>query len=177
MGRTPGVRLHGLTATPALAPGGTMQTPDSDCKCGNKRQVIGGEERQPGSVQMHVAQFEVAIVINMVEVQERQDAGVGGSAFQVHDDIGALHVLAEELAGQAASPFVEIADDNAMRRKLSASQDVRRKKLPCLFAAFRERGSQVKRKEVDGSSFGQEQGGAQALPVLASGYAKVVFLL
>ncbi len=67
---------------------------------------------------MHVAQFEVAIVINMVEMQERQYARVGGPAFQVHDDIGALHVLAQELADQAASPFFEVADDDTVRPKL-----------------------------------------------------------
>ncbi len=111
--------------------------------------MIGGEERQLSSIQMQVAQLEVAIVINMVEMQERHQSGVGGPAFQVHDDVGAFHVLTEQPARQAAGPFVEVAGDDTIRPKLIGSQDVRRKKLPCLLRTFGERGSQVKRKEMD----------------------------
>src|SRR5947209_2828176 len=99
---------------------------------------------------MHVLQFEVGIVIDVIQMQERRDSGISASALQMGADIDALHVPAEELGCQAAGPFVEIAGDDAMRRELWGSQDSRGNKLPGLFAAFQIRGAQMKREEVDG---------------------------
>ena len=42
--------------------------------------MIGGEESQTGAVNKSVCHFQMIVVINMVEVQKRQNAGVSAAA-------------------------------------------------------------------------------------------------
>ena len=58
------------------------------------------------------ADLDVALVIDVVQMQQREDARVRAAAFQVRVDVDALEERAEGVGGEAAHPLVEVAENH-----------------------------------------------------------------
>ena len=75
--------------------------------------MVGGHQRHASPDQPHAVNPHNRVVIDMVQVPERQDAGVRAGALQVGSYVGADQMRAQKLGGEAAGPLVEVADDQA----------------------------------------------------------------
>ena len=91
----------------------------------DNRQVVGSDERRPAFVQERVRQLKVFVEIDMVEMENRQDAGKSARRAEMHFGIDRLEARFEKLGRQPARPFVEIARDDAFADKFRVFENVR----------------------------------------------------
>ena len=75
--------------------------------------MVGCSQGQLCSIEMHVSQLEIRIVVDVIEMEEGKDTRIRSSTLQMHQDVGALKVMAQHLCGEPAAPFVEVADNDA----------------------------------------------------------------
>ena len=83
----------------------------------------------------------MAFVIDVVEMQERQNAGIGSLAPQMYAQIDRLQLLLEHGGGQALTPFVEVAEHDLRRVNPAIVHD--RGKPLRLVAALAERRAEM----------------------------------
>jgi hypothetical protein len=81
-----------------------------------ERQVIGGDERGARPMQGCPFQLERGVVVDVVQVQEGQQARIAPRAAQVDADVGALEMPGEEPPREPAQPFVEVAAAGALEQ-------------------------------------------------------------
>ena len=103
--------------------------------------MIRRDQRLARAGNLDARDFDMPFVINVVEMQERQDAGVGAFAPQVHAQIDRLQLLAQRRGGDAAAPFVEIAEHDLRRVNPPVVHD--RGKALGLVAPLAKRGAEV----------------------------------
>src|SRR5687767_7839649 len=65
----------------------TRQLLESNLQLRQERQMVRGHQRLSRARHFHACDVDVAFVINMVEVQERQNSRIGAFASQVHAEI------------------------------------------------------------------------------------------
>ena len=80
---------------------------------GDEWQVVAGDERFRSALQMQLLQPQGGIVVNVIQVEERQQTGVGSRPAEVGADVGAFQVRTEKPGGEAGGPFIEVAQDEA----------------------------------------------------------------
>ena len=85
--------------------------------------MIGGQQGFSASQDGRLLQFQVFIIINVVQGQQGQHAGIGAGPRQPgphrHPEIMGL----EQPGGQPGQPFVEVAQNDAGARTLFPVQD------------------------------------------------------
>src|SRR6478609_11231164 len=76
----------------------------------DQRQMIRGDERTPRAHELHALDFDLACVIDVIEVHERQHTRIRAAAPQVRRKVDAIQALAEQRRGGPARPLIEIAE-------------------------------------------------------------------
>src|SRR5687767_13452936 len=115
----------------------------ADAEVGDEREVVGGDERREAPVEAQAFEFERTVVVDVVEVHERERARVGAARPQVLAHVGAAQLLAEEAGGEPVRPLVEVAEDDARPRQLRVAEDVAAHQLAPLMPALDEGRAEV----------------------------------
>src|SRR6476660_5938215 len=74
--------------------------------------MVRRHQRLAGACQLESADLDLSFVINVIEVQNGEDARIRATPLQVLVDIDALKERAEGAGGEAAHPFIEVAEDD-----------------------------------------------------------------
>src|SRR5919109_1532210 len=103
---------------------------------------------------MHGKIFELqaSVEVNVIQVQQRQHPGIGALASRERAKIGALEVLLHQLRGQAASPFIEVAEDDAGTCESRVAEDLTAEQLRPLVAPLHISGAEMHVKGVQNAS-------------------------
>jgi hypothetical protein len=97
---------------------------------------------QPHLVDLHAR----ALVIDVIEVEQREEAGIGAAVAQMRPEIDAVELLREDIGRQRAGPFVEIAEHDLRAGDPAVVDDVCQPHR--LIAALEQRGAQMHVVEV-----------------------------
>src|SRR5512133_4394545 len=97
----------------------------------------------------------------MVQVQKRQNAGIGAGIPKKRAWLDGFEGLPHEARSQPASPFIEIADDNSWPAKGRLVQNVRTEQAPNLMASLNKPGSQMNIEDVKGSRIANMENDSQ----------------
>ena len=81
--------------------------------------MIAGYERETTAVRESVFDFQMIVVINMVEMEKRKNARISSSAREMFKQIGRTKMRFQKPRRQTARPLVEIAEHQARRVVLS----------------------------------------------------------
>src|SRR4029453_8515475 len=77
---------------------------------GDERQVVGRHQRLAGSRQLDPDDLDVALIVDVIQVQNREDAWIGAPAAQVRAEIDSLQALRQQRRRQTPHPLVEVAE-------------------------------------------------------------------
>src|SRR6185503_17821643 len=72
-------------------------------------QMVRRDQRASCSHQLHLLHFDVALVVDVIEMHHREDPWIGASPAKVRRKVDALQPLAQQRRGGAARPLVEVA--------------------------------------------------------------------
>src|SRR4030095_11872337 len=86
---------------------------------------------------------QVSIKINMIQVHEWKNSGIGAGSPEVAPNVGALKMRGHQARNKPASPFVEVSQHDAGSLQLIARQNFGRDQLPPLCAPLQQSGSEV----------------------------------
>lgn len=84
-----------------------------EAEIGNDGKVVGGDKSSQVAKGFHPFQFQPAVIIDMVEVQERQDPGIAWGFAKNPPDGDALKMRMEKPRGEPGDPFIEIAENDS----------------------------------------------------------------
>src|SRR5436190_3836129 len=113
----------------------------SDSNVRDQRQMIGRDQREPRPRQLDADDVHPAGIVNVIEVEQREETGIGSPPFQVVAQVNALQPSAEQLRRRAAHPLVEVAKHNLRAPDMAVRDDVRQ---PLgLIAPLEDRGAKV----------------------------------
>src|SRR5437868_13510678 len=112
----------------------------------------------------------------MVQVQKRQNAGIGARIPKKRAWLDGFESLSHEARSQPSSPFVEIAEDNSWPAKGRLVQNVRAEQAPNLLASFKKPGSQVNIEDVEDGRIANLEIGSQTAATLTLPPSYVVIL-
>ena len=90
--------------SPRTRPAARTTALEADPQVGDERQVVGGHQRLAGARQLDAAHLDVALVIDVIEVDDGKDARIGAAPLQVGVDVDALEERAA--ASCVASPRI-----------------------------------------------------------------------
>lgn len=138
--------------------------------------MIGSYKGGTTSVKRQRLQVKHFIEINVIEMQEGQNAGIGAGAAEMGADVGALKMRFEESRYKALGPLVEIAEDDACSRELTVGKDSEVDELSSLMAAFEERGAQVDVEDMQDAAVLEADVGLQAAAAFAAACRNIVVL-
>ena len=72
--------------------------------------MVRGDERSARAGKLHAADGDVALEVDVIEVQEGKEAGIGPPALEMRKEAQALQPLSQDVVHEAAAPFVEVAE-------------------------------------------------------------------
>src|SRR6185436_2211502 len=75
-----------------------------DSEVGDERQVVRGHQGLARAGELETSNLDVSFVINVVEMKDREDAGIGAASLEVLVDVDALEERAEGIGGEPAHP-------------------------------------------------------------------------
>src|ERR1700730_18784272 len=105
--------------------------------------MVARNQRLSGPAQPQLFELQSRVVVNVIEVQEREQPGVGAGSAKVHPYVGALQMRTEQARCQSASPFVEVSQDDSRRSQAAVDQQPGSDQLAALLTAFERRGPEV----------------------------------
>src|SRR5438876_4408976 len=111
------------------------------------------------------------VVVDVVQMQQRQDAGISAAASGEALQVGAAKLAAQQAGGEAERPLVEIAGDDARAAQAGAAHDLIAHQARTLSAALAQSGAQVHVEQMQDAAFSRRrefQVGAQASAPLAA---------
>jgi len=123
-----------------------------------------------------LAEPQVFVIVDMVEMDDGQDPGVGPAPSQVEPQIGALKVAGQQSRGQPARPFVEIAKQNTGTAMSAVAEDLLIQQPTRLAPPLEVGGSEVNIVEVEGRRPVEVDIDAQAPALFATGDTDVVIV-
>jgi hypothetical protein len=124
---------------------------------GYQRQVIGGDERCPASMKITIFHGEGGVKIDVIEMEQRQDAGICARTPQASLNIHTLKLGVKQACGKTPCPFVEVSQYNPGPLELAAVQNIRSQQHPGLLTSFEIRSPQVHVKDMQQSAARQLQ--------------------
>lgn len=86
---------------------------------------------------VNALQFQKRIVVDVVQVQEREHARIGARPTETLFRFGAVQVKTQQTSSKTPCPFIEIAQDDARRRRICIASDDFQKPVT-LVAAFKK---------------------------------------
>ena len=110
--------------------------------------MVRGEQSVAGAVDAEARKPEVAIVIKMVEVKDREDSWVSAGRPERFARVGSFEGFHHQARRQAVGPLVEVADHDLRAGVLLSMEDLIAQEHSRLMAAFHEAGSQMDIEEV-----------------------------
>src|SRR5262245_36050345 len=82
-------------------------------KLSHEGKMIGGNQGHAAAVKKELLQSQIAIKVHMIQMHQRQHAGIGPPAVQMELNVNAYEFLLQHSRNQATRPFVEIAQHQA----------------------------------------------------------------
>lgn len=79
----------------------------------DEREMIGGDKCGAAFVEREAFKRERGIVVDVIEVDERERAGIGARSLEMLAEVCTLEMFGEKVRGQTARPFVEVAEHDA----------------------------------------------------------------
>ena len=110
--------------------------------------MVGGDERGGCAHEVGVEELQWGFVVAVVERHEWQQAGEGGRKPQSVAWTESVEGFAEQVCGEAAGPFVEVADDEARGCELRVGENFFAEEKAGLAAALVEAGAEVDVEDV-----------------------------
>ena len=108
---------------------------------GHERQVVRRHQRQPRPRQLQLHHLDLPLVVDVIEVQHREHAGIRAPPPQVRPQVDALQPLAEHLRRQPPHPLVEVAEHDLRLADAAVVDDGAQP--PRLVAPLEERRAEV----------------------------------
>src|SRR5262245_43371942 len=105
--------------------------------------MIRSDQRGAATVQLGVNQLQRFVVVDVIQMQEGKDPGIGGGASQSRANVGAAEMFIEQARGQSARPFVEVAHQHTRAYVVAVLEHVVVEQFARLAAALGEGSSQV----------------------------------
>lgn len=121
---------------------------------------------------MNTLKVESRFVVKVVQMKDREETRVGTCVFQHGPRFERFESIGHVTCGEAASPLVEVAEDDAGGGPGLFFEYV--EEVSDLVAALDETGAEVQIKGVDGSSGVESEVGAEASAGLAAEMGEVV---
>src|SRR6476646_10052548 len=103
--------------------------------------MVGGHKCLPRAVQLDAANLDVTLVIDVVEVKDGEDAGIGPPPLEMFVDVDALKERVERARRQAPHPLVEVSKNDL--GALYAFVVDEAGKTGCLIATLEHRGAEM----------------------------------
>src|SRR4029079_18446495 len=86
-------------------------------------EVIRGDERPPCSGQLDIRDLDSAVVVDVIQMENREDARIGTSPPQVMAQVDAVQPLAERARHQPARPLVEVSEQQLRAAHVPIADD------------------------------------------------------
>src|SRR5262249_52231788 len=83
---------------------------EANSELGDQWEMVRGHQGEPRARQLHADDVDGAAIVDVIEMQHRQDAGVGPAPLQMRAQIEAVETLVQHARRRAAQPFVEVAE-------------------------------------------------------------------
>src|SRR5436190_3386172 len=83
----------------------------TDAYVRDQRQVVGRDERQPRPRELDADDGDGAVVIDVIQMQDGEDAGIRPAAPQVVRQVDAVQLFGQDQRRLPAHPLVEVAED------------------------------------------------------------------
>jgi hypothetical protein len=112
-------------------------------KIGDKRKVVGCNDRLARPAKYRPFQTERVVEIHMVKVEEWEKSGIGPASAEMNPNVHTTEVFREEPGRQTWQPFVEIAEKNARADDVLPGEYVGLNEPPALMSTLPVGGSQV----------------------------------
>ena len=112
----------------------------------DERQVVRRHQREPRPRQLELHHFDIPLVIDVIQVQDREDPGIGATAPEVGAQVDAFQAFGQHFGRHAAHPFVEVAEHDFRDADAAVVED--RAEPAGLVAPFEERRAEVDVIEV-----------------------------
>lgn len=123
-----------------------------------------------------VLELEAFVEVNVVQVHERHDPGIGPVPAEVELCIHAVEVRFKEACGYPACPFVKIPGDDPVSDQFGMIKDVSDEQLVHLFPSLEKRRAHVQIYEMEVLSPVDRDLGPQAAARLIAPHRNVVIL-
>jgi hypothetical protein len=118
--------------------------------------VVGGEEGGAGAVDAEVGEAKVAIVIEMVEVEDGEESWVSPGVAEKLARMGGLKGFSHETGSQTVSPFVEISHNDFRSCVFLPIQYLIAEQNSGLMTAFGETRPEVNIEQMKHDAIGEE---------------------
>ena len=115
--------------------------------------MVGGNEGQAGTGQLNAPDLDVAAEIDVIEMEDREKAGIGAAPLQVGVQIDALQPRRQDVADETAAPFVEVTEHDLGPRRSPIVHP--RRQFGRLMTTLEQRGAEVNVIELQGAVFAQ----------------------
>src|SRR5260221_3935966 len=86
--------------------------PLSNPKIRHERQMVRRHQRLARPRHLHAPDLHLPFVVDVVEVDDREEARIGAAPFEVLRDVDALEERRQRLGRQPLHPFIEVAEDD-----------------------------------------------------------------
>ena len=103
--------------------------------------MIRRHQRQPCARQFHLHDFDLPLVVDVIEVQHRKHARIRPATPQVRAQVDALQALVEHRRREPSHPLVEVAEHDLRAANAAIVDDGL--EAPGLMASFEKRRAQV----------------------------------
>src|SRR5262245_55055092 len=145
----------------------------SNSTVGDERQVIRSDQRGGGSVQRYPLKFEFIVEIDVIEMQERQYAGIGFRPLEVNSNVRACQVRGKQSRSQTPGPLIEVSQHDFRSTQLFVVQYRLVHKLSALMPSLDERGAEMNVNNVQAATIRSDVC-AEAASLFAAANADVV---
>jgi len=129
-----------------------MWLSSADLDVGDERQMVRRDEREPRARELDADDLHPPRVVDVVEVQQREESGIGAPSLQVIAQVDAVQFFAEQRRRQPLHPFIEIAEDDLRSADVAIRGD--RGEPVRLVAALENRGAEVHVVDVERAAAG-----------------------
>src|SRR6476619_8596473 len=129
--------------------------------------MIGGDQGKAGSVQLDRLQQQGLVIVDVIDVQKRENPWIGAIALEQDPQVGILELGGHYVRYLSARPLVEIAEHDPRPAKIGRAHQTGGDQLARLLSPLEEIGSQVNIEDVQHGAVDGDVG-AQASALLPS---------
>src|SRR5207237_3940448 len=97
------------------------------------------------------------VVVDVVQMQQRQDAGISAASAGEALQVGAAKFAAQQAGGEAERPLVEIAGDDARAAQAGGARDLIAYQSRALGAALAQSGAAMDVEQMQDAAFSRRR--------------------